>query len=251
MSDIFEETEETLRTQEWTKIARKSAPWVAGIAVVALATALGFWGYQVWQGKQSDKASETFQAGLAAGSTGDDATARAKFEETAKSGNSAYKVMAHMELAGLAVRDDKIDEAIAHFDAAAKASSDPDLSDLAALKAAYLVMDKGTPFAEIEKRLKPLSQDKRPHAYLAREALAMAKLQNGDATGARADLNTLAFALGAPDGLKQRAQLYVQAIDSGAAPTVKAIMALPPAEVPVIPQGMPQGLPEGLQIQPQ
>ncbi|ESQ89905.1 hypothetical protein ABAC460_11425 [Asticcacaulis sp. AC460] len=241
MSDIFEETEENLRAQEWTRIAKKAAPWAAGIGAVALAGALGVWGFTTWQDQESAKASETFQAGIEAADKGDSAAAKASFETTAKGSNSTYKAMSLMQLAGLAHRDGKIDDAIRLFDEAAKASGDPRVGDLAALKAAYLVMDKGV-FADSQKRLTPLTADKRPYAYLAKEALAMSKLQNGDATGARADLNALSFALDAPDGLKQRAQLAVQAIDSGAGPAVKSIMALPEAKTQTLPGGLPPGL---------
>ncbi len=55
----------------------------------------------------------------------------------------------------------------------------------------------------------------------------MAKIQNGDLKGARADLETLAITLGTPDGVKERAQQAVQAIDSGAADLARKIVALP------------------------
>ncbi|EGF90686.1 TPR repeat-containing protein [Asticcacaulis biprosthecium C19] len=241
MSDIFEETEETLRAQEWTRIAKKSAPWAAGIAGLALAGALGFWGFTTWQDKEVAKASEVFQAGIEAAAKGDSTAAKASFEQTAKGSNSTYKAMSLMQLAGLAHRDGKTDEAIKLFDDAAKASSDPRVADLAALKAAYLVMDKGV-FADSQKRLTPLTDAKRPYTFLAKEALAMAKLQNGDAAGARADLNALSFELDAPEGVKQRAQRVVAAIDFGVAPTVKSILALPEAETPTLPGGLPPGL---------
>ncbi|ESQ76259.1 tetratricopeptide repeat protein [Asticcacaulis sp. AC402] len=240
MSDIFEETEEDLRAQEWTRILKKAAPWAAGIATVALLSALGYWGFDEWRKKEAATASEAFQAGIEAADTGDSAAAKAKFEETAKTGSGAYKAMSLMQLAGLAQREGKTDDAIKLFDDAAKAAADTRMADLAALKAAYLVMDKGV-YADSQKRLSPLAGDKRPYSFLAREALAMAKLQNGDVKGARTDLNSLTFALDAPDALKKRAELYVQAIDSGAAPAVKSVLAMPAAEVPTIPAGMPAG----------
>lgn len=235
MSDIFDETEETLRADKWASIVKKSIPWAAAVFGGALVITLGVWGWQEWQESTAAKASETYQAALDAGAKNDMGLARTKFEEAAKSGTPAYKAMALMQLAGFDVRDGKGADAIKKFDEAAKASSDPIISDIAALKAAYLVMDTAS-FADIQKRLEPLAKDDRPYAPLAKEALAMAKLQNGDLKGARADLQVLALTLGTPEGVKQRANEFTLAIDSGAIPTAKSAMALPEPKVPAMPQ---------------
>ena len=80
----------------------------------------------------------------------------------------------------------------------------------------------------------------RPFVAMAKEALAMAKLQSGDIKGARSDLQVLSVTLGTPDGVKQRAAAFVSAIDSGAITTAQAMINLPEAPMPVMPQ-MPQG----------
>ena len=64
MSDIFEETEEDLRAQKWVEIVKKGAPWVGAFLVAALLLALASWGWQTWQDKVRDTASETFQAAM-------------------------------------------------------------------------------------------------------------------------------------------------------------------------------------------
>ena len=245
MSDIFEETEENLRTEQYIKLARQALPWVSAALVAALVVALGIWGWQSWQTSVSAKASETFQAGLDANAKADKTTAKARFEDVVKAGNPNFKAMALMELAALADLDKKSDEAIKDLDDASKATGNPLISDTAALKAAYLVMDKGN-YADVEKRLTPLTKDGRPVAALAKEALAMAKLQKGDVKGARADLSALSLTLGTPDGVKQRAQATVIAIDTGAAQTAIAAAKLPEASAPMLP-----GLPEaGTQVTP-
>ncbi len=241
MSDIFDETEETQRAEKWESIVKKGAPWAGAVLAGALAIALGVWGWQSLQDSNAAKASETYQAAIEASTKNDLGVARAKFEEAAKSGTPAYKALALMQLAGMDVKDGKIDEAIKGFDQAAKAAPSPIIADAAALKAAYLAMDKAS-FDDIKKRLEPLAKDKRPYAPLAKEALAMAKLQNGDLKGARADLQVLALTLGTPEGVKQRAQEFTLAIDSGAIPTAQSALKLPEAKAPPQPE-MP-GLPE-------
>ncbi len=229
MSDIFDEAEETLRTQKWTDLAKKSAPWIAGFLALALLVTVGVWGYNAWQTDKALKSSDAYEQALEAAQKGDLATAKKGFEGLAETGTGTYKALALQHLAGLALSDNKVDEAVAHLDAAAKATKEPIISDLAALKAAYLVMDKGS-FADVEKRLTPLTKEGRPYAAMASEALALAKFQNGDVDGAKADLNALALSLDAPDGVKQRAAAQVQAIESGAGDVAKAVMGLPEAK---------------------
>jgi len=235
VSDIFDETEENLRADKWVSIVRTALP-IVGVALGgALILALGVWGWQKYEEGVSNKASETFQAALDAGNKGDVAGAKTKFQDVAKSGNAAYKSMALMELGGMAVTDNNTAEAIKDFDQAASVAPTPALKDMAVLKSAMLQIDTAK-FDDIKARLTPLANDKRPFAPLAKEALAVAKLQAGDVKGARADLQVLTLTLGTPDGVKQRAGDLIQVIDSGSLPSAKAALALPEAKAPVMPQ---------------
>ena len=239
MSDIFDETEENLRADKWVAIVKTALPIVIATLLAALLLALGIWGWQSWQANIAAKSSETYQAALDAGNKGDTAGAKTKFEDVTKSGNATYKALAYMQLGGMAVSAKNDTEAAKDFDAAAAQGTSPAIKDLAVLKSVFVSMDKA-PFKQVQDRLTPLTKDGRPFAPLAKEALAMAKLQNGDVAGARSDLQVLSLTLGTPDGVKQRAGEFVQAIDSGAIPAAKAAIALPEATAPVMPQ-MPAG----------
>jgi len=231
VTDIFEEAEEGLRQDRWVAIAKKSAPWAGGALALALIAALGVWGYSSWEKGRSDKASEAYVAATEALGKGDAKAARTELDKVVAAGAPGYKALALTHLAALSLQDSKPDEAVKQLDEAAKSTSDPMLSDLAALKAALLVMDKAS-FADIEKRLTPLMKEGRPYAPLAKEALAMAKIQNGDLKGARGDLQALAFSLDASDALKQRAQVAVALIDSGGAEVARQSIKLPEAKAP-------------------
>lgn len=251
MSDLFDETEENLRADKWAAIVKTALPWVTGGLAALLIGAGLVWGWGVFQKHIGDGASETYEAAIDATSKGDKAGAKAKYEAVTKAGSASYKALALMQLGGIALDEKDAKTALKDFDEAAKASSDPMLHDLAAYKAALLAMDTES-YADVQKRLEPLTKDGRPNAALAKEALAFAKLQSGDVKGARSDLNVLSLTLGTPDGVKNRAQETVAAIDSGAFDTAKAALKLPEATAPALPMGMVPGMapPQG-QPQPQ
>ncbi|MBX7247508.1 MAG: tetratricopeptide repeat protein [Caulobacteraceae bacterium] len=236
MVDFFNEVDEDLRAQETRDLARKYLPWAAGVVLAGLVAAGGYWGWQSWRLDEAGKASVDYERGMTALSQGNNAAADAAFSEAAGRSSTAYKALALMQRAALALKAGNRDQAVKLWDEAAKASKgQPILSDAAALKAAYVLMDV-QPYAEVEKRLKPLSQEGRPYRPLALEALAMAKLAAGKTSEARAELVALSLLLDAPDGVRERSQAAIQMIDSGAAAKLpgiaRAAAALPPAPEP-------------------
>lgn len=235
MVDVFEQVEEELRSDRYRRLARTWLPVVAGVLAVALVAALAWWGWQSWQTSRADQASVAYDRGLEALESNNAAGAEAAFAEAAEKGGGAYKALALMQRAGLAEQQNKDAEAVALFDEAAKASRDPILSDPAALKAVYLLMDTAT-LPDIEKRLEPLVGEKRPLRAFAQEAQAMARLQHGKTAEARTVLVQLQLGQDVPDQVRQRAQAAIEAIDSGTAAALPAILkaqaALPAAPAP-------------------
>ncbi|WP_315025077.1 tetratricopeptide repeat protein [Brevundimonas diminuta] len=228
--DVFEQVEEELRSERYKRMARTWLPILGGVLAVALVAALTWWGWQSYVTSQADKASAAYEKGVEALQGGKTAEADAAFAEAVKAGGG-YKVLALMQQGGLALADKKTTEAVALFDEASKATRDPILSDMAALKAAFLVMDTAS-LEDVQKRLEPLTGDKRPLQAFAQEALAMAQLQHGKTAEARQTFVQLQLGQDVPDPVRQRAQAGVQAIDNGTAANlaaiVKAAAALPP-----------------------
>lgn len=231
MVDVFEQVEEELRSERYRRLARTWLPVLGGVLAVALAAALAWWGWQSYVSSQADKASAAYEKGVEALQGGKTAEARTAFADAAKAGGG-YKSLALMQQAGLALSEKKTTEAVALFDEAAKATRDPLLSDIAALKAAFLMMDTAS-LEDVQKRLEPLAGDKRPMQAFAQEALAMAQLQHGKTADARQAFVQLQLGQDVPDPVRQRAQAAVQAIDTGTAANlaaiVKAAAALPVA----------------------
>jgi hypothetical protein len=244
VSDLFDETEENLRADKWMAIIKTALPWVSGGLVALLVLAVSVKGWDVLQKHMGDSASEAYEAAMEAAPKGDKAVTKAKYEAAAKAGSPGYKTLALMQLGAMALDDNDTKTAQKDFDDAANASNDARLHDLAAYKAALLAMDSET-FADIQKRLTPLAKDGRPYAALAKEALAMTKLKNGDVKGARSDLQVLSLTLGTPEGVKGRAQDAIAAIDSGAFDTAKAALQLPAAKATPRMPGLPMGMAPG------
>lgn len=243
MVDFFNEVDEDLRAQETRDLVRRWLPWAIGVIAVVLLGMGGWWGWTAWRDSEASKASNAYERGVKAMTAENTAAADAAFAEAADSSTVAYKALALMQRAGIALRDNKPDEALKLFDEAAKVGkSEPIIADAAALKAAYTLMDKA-PYAEVEKRLKPLAEEGRPYRPLAMEAIAMAKLADGKTAEARTDLLALSLLLDAPESLRQRAQATIQEIDSGVAAKLPAIARaaseLPPRAAPAAPAGAP------------
>ena len=242
MVDVFEEVEEQIRTERYKSLGLKILPWAIGAAVLALAVTFGFWGWTSYQDKQADKASEQYVQALEALGQGDTAKAATLLGEVAKSPSKTYRALALMQQGGLRQEAGKPDEAVKLYDQAAEAVSDPLVADLARLKSALALLDTAS-YKDVEGRLKPLMEEKRPYRLQAREALAFAKIMAGRPNEARADFVVLSSVLGATDGMRQRAQAAIGLIDSGSAASIPAAVklaaTLPPTQ-PMMPQA-PQG----------
>ncbi|WP_296815648.1 tetratricopeptide repeat protein [Brevundimonas sp.] len=223
MSDVFEEVEENLRAEKWNALFRRWWPVAAAVAGVLLLIALGFWFFDARKGWTGAEASEAYARGMEALQSENEAAAEAAFVEVEAAGNAPYRALALMQRAGLRINQGETEEAIALFDQAAEATGEPMIADIAGLKAAWLLMDTAS-LEDITARLEPLTGDDRPFRYQAREALALARLQHGQADTARSGFQALTLDLETPESLRQRAQAALNMIESGVAASLPGIV---------------------------
>ena len=192
---------------------------------------LAFWGYTAWQDRNLAAGAAAYQKGVDSLSDGDQKAALAGFEAARKAGAPGYKTLALMQQGNLKAEAGKADEAAKLYDQAAETAPNQLIGDLARLMAAEALLDTA-PLPQIQTRLTPLMDVKRPYAIYAREALAMAKLMAGKTADARKDFSVLQLSLTAPEDMRQRAQLAIAVIDAGEAPTavsaVKTAATMPP-----------------------
>jgi hypothetical protein len=239
--DVFEEVEDQLRTEQYKRLALKALPWVAG-ALVAVALIIGGWYlYNKYHTEKATAAAAAYQAAMETASQGDFESAYKEFGEVAAKAPRGYKALALQVQGALRLRENRVKDAVALFDASAEAAPRGDegliIADAARLKSALALLDEA-PYADIEGRLKPLTEDDRPYRALGLEALALAKLNAGKVKEARTDFESLTTALDASQGMIARARQAVELIDSGGAASLPAIVKAA-REAPAMPVMMP------------
>jgi hypothetical protein len=225
--DVFEEVEDELRTEKYKQLGLKLLPWIAGLIVVGLVVFAVWYGVKAHNEKAQAEAARVYDEAVELISNGDIKGADAKFGLVAKDGPAGYRALALMVQGAIQLEDNKVKEAVALFDEAAKVAPKNAaglmVADSARLKSAFALMDDA-PYADIEARLKPMIEEDRPYRALAREALAMAKLNAGKTKEARADFLALSTALYAPQGVIQRSQAAIALIDSGGAQVIPSVV---------------------------
>jgi hypothetical protein len=242
VADVFQEVDEQVRAQRLRFWVERCWPFAVAAVVIAAILAGGYWGWSKHQADQQAKASIAYQAGLDAAAKGDTANAEKTFAGVAASGPPAYRAFALMQQAQIRLDQKKAAEAVSLLDQAAKIAPDAIIGDAARLKAAWVLMDTA-PLAEIESRLTPLTTAKSPYRTLAREALAMARLQGGKLQEAKSDFTVLSLSQDVSPAAQARAHAAADMIQSGSAAVlpaaVKAAAALPPQLAAAAPSPIP------------
>ena len=223
MSDVFEEVEDNLRTERWTALFRKWWPLAAAIAGVAVLVVGVIWFHDARKGWTAAEASQAYQRGVEAVQSNNIAAAEAAFIEVEAAGNGPYRALALMHRAGLKIQAGDTAAAVALYDQAAEASNEPLLADMARLRAGWLLMDSGS-LEDVTTRLSGLTEEGRPFRYLAQESLALARLHHGQTEAARQQLQALNLQLDLPESMRQRVQVTLGLIESGASESLGPIV---------------------------
>ena len=184
VSDIFQEVDEEVRREQLKKLWDRYGNYVV-VAAVLLVAAVAVWrAYMWWEAKKAAETGAAFEAATTLAEAGKRGEAEAAFAKIAADGTAGYRHLARMrEAAELAQSDAKA--AIAAYDQiAADRAVGPVLQDLAALRAAALLIDTGA-LQEAQRRLEPLAANDRTFRHTAREFLVLAAWRAGDATAAK------------------------------------------------------------------
>ncbi len=207
MSDIFREVEEAVRRERLNRLWRRYGSLIVGAAVLFALAVGGFTLWRWWDETSRAQAGARFETALA--QTDEDDRRRA-LEALAAQEPGAYGALARFHRAAEHARAGERRKAVAVYD---RLVQDPELppimQDLARLNAGFLLAGQ-IDFTALRARLGPAAADGRPFRFSAREALAVAALEAGDAEAARSYLEALIAAPEAPPSLAARARALIE-----------------------------------------
>jgi hypothetical protein len=184
VSDIFREVDEEVRREQLKKLWERYGNHVVAVAILVVVAVAGWRGYDWWQAKQAAESGAAFEAAIALNEAGKHAEAQAAFAKITAEGTSGYRLLARVrEASELAHQDVKA--AVAAYDKiAADTSAGAAMQDLAALRAALLLVDSAS-YDAVRQRLEPLVTSERTFRHTAREMLALSAWRAGDASAAK------------------------------------------------------------------
>lgn len=205
VSDIFQEVDEEVRREQLKKLWERWGNYVVAAAILLVA-GVGAWrGYEWWEAKKATESGAAFEAAATLAEAGKRSEAEAAFAKVATDGTAGYRHLARLrEAAELAQTDSKA--AIAAYDKiAADGAVGQVLQDLAALRAAALLMDAGS-LAEAQRKLEPLAAAERTFRYTAREFLVLAAWRAGDSAALKRWSDTILTDAQTPSSTRQRVE---------------------------------------------
>jgi hypothetical protein len=208
VSDIFQEVDEEVRREQLKKLWDRYGNYVVVAAFLVVAAVAAWRAYSWWDAKKAAESGAAFEAAITLAEAGKHAEAEAAFAKIAVDGTSGYRNLARVRAAAeLAQTDAKA--AIAAYDAiAADGSAGQALQDLAALRAAALLIDAGS-FDEAKRKLEPLAGSDRTFRHTAREFLVLAAWRAGDAAGAKRWSETIMADTTTPSATRTRVEMLM------------------------------------------
>jgi hypothetical protein len=214
VSDIFREVDEEVRREQLKKLWDRYGNYVVVAAVLLVAAVAAWRAYMWWEARKAAETGAAFEAATALAEAGKRSVAEAAFAKIAADGTAGYRHLARMrEAAELAQSDAKA--AITAYDQiAADRAVGPVLQDLAALRAAALLIDTGA-LEEAQRRLEPLAANDRTFRHTAREFLVLAAWRAGDTAAAKRWFDLIMTDAQTPAATRSRVEMLM-ALGTGA-----------------------------------
>ncbi|KAA0972434.1 tetratricopeptide repeat protein [Aureimonas fodinaquatilis] len=229
-NDTFiREVNEEIRQERVRAIWKRYGAILIGVITLII---LGTIGYVVWSKLAAERAAADGDRLIAAtelASSGDNAGAQAALEQLAADGHGSYREIAQMQLAANQQQAGDLAAALAGFDAVAANRSTPTaLRDVAAIRAAYILVDTGS-VDDVRERVERLASENEPLRHPALEAIGLALWKANDTAGAKSYFSQLAEDFATPQGLAQRARLMLDLIAANEQQPVSTGAAAPDA----------------------
>lgn len=213
MADIFREVDEEVRRDRALEFWKKHGNKLVAAAIVVVAAAAGWRGYEYWQTQKAQEAGARYEQALADSKAGKSAEAEQILASLAKDSTSGYEKISRLREAGEVGKTDAA-KAVQLYDAIANDGSQTEaVRNLARLRAALLLVDTASR-DDLQARLSPVI-DAGTFAANAREVLGLAALKAGDFEGAGKLFDEIVVDPKAPPALRQRADLLLAVVRAG------------------------------------
>jgi hypothetical protein len=206
VADIFHEVDEEVRREQLKKLWERYSIYFIAAAVLLVAAIAGWRAYEYWIAQRAAAAGADFEAALALSDQGKRAEAEAAFAKVAAEAPDGYRVLARFRAAAVLGESKPSDAVKAYDELSADGSLAPVWRDLAAVRAAMLLVDTAS-LSEMQKRLDPVAEPTRSFRHSARELLALSAWRNHDLTNARRYLDMIATDAESPIGIRARADV--------------------------------------------
>jgi len=206
VADIFHEVDEEVRREQLKKLWERYSIYFIAAAVLLVAAIAGWRAYEYWIAQRAAAAGADFEAALALSDQGKRAEAEAAFAKVATEAPDGYRVLARFRAAAVLGESKPSDAVKAYDELSADGSLAPVWRDLAAVRAAMLLVDTAS-LSEMQKRLDPVAEPTRSFRHSARELLALSAWRNHDLTNARRYLDMVATDAESPIGIRARADV--------------------------------------------
>ena len=184
MADIFQEVDEEVRREQLKKLWERYGGYAIAACVLIVIGVAAWRGYDWWETKKAAEAGAAFEQAVTLAETGKHEEAEAAFAKLATGASGGYRVLARLREAAEFARSDNKAAVAAYDEIAADRSVGQVIQDLAAVRAALLMVDSA-PYADMRARLEPLTGPERAFRHSAREILALSAWKAGDMGAAR------------------------------------------------------------------
>lgn len=209
---LAREIDEELRREKFEKLWEQYGMYVLGAAA---AVVLGVGGYQLYDQRKKSFAAENgarYEEALKLVEANKSDEAQKALSEMISGGHTGYASLAQLQLAGLHLKANRPQDALAVFESLATSpAADPDIKTFASLQAAALRLGEAD-FTELQNRLKPLAEGTSAWRFQARELLGTAAFKAGKYEEARNLLTPLFGEADVPRAALDRVQLILGSI---------------------------------------
>jgi hypothetical protein len=208
VTDIFREVDEEVRREQFKKLWAKYQFVVIGGALLIVLGVGGWRGHEWWQARLAAESGSAFESAIVLSEGGKQAEAEAELEKIVQDGTPAYRELASLRrAAALATHDPKA--AIAAYEQIANDTSiEVALRDLAALRAASLLIEQSS-FADVRRLLQRMDTSGHAYRHTARELLALAAWREGNSTELRRLVGVMLTDPETPASARSRVEMLV------------------------------------------